>query len=138
MDRFEEFLKELGRQIDVPLHPDTRRICRINVNQALHVQLEYDEGKERVLFATFLCDIPPGKFREEVFKEALKANGVFPRAGTLGFSDRNNKMALFDSLSIHERVGEKTTAFLFSFIETARQWKEAIEGGRTAPPPKMK
>jgi hypothetical protein len=133
MDRFEEILKELGRIIDVPLHPDKNRLCKLNVSNALHVQIESDENKERILIASFICDIPAGKFRENILKDALKANYLYPRIGTLAYSERNNRLTLFEYAPYSNLNGEKFADILAQFIERANSWRIAIERGQTAP-----
>lgn len=76
LDPFAILLADLGALIQVPLHPDHQRACSLNINNELHVQLKEDEN--RILVATFLAEIPPGKFRENIFKETLKENNLFP------------------------------------------------------------
>lgn len=131
MDRFEELLKELGKILGIPLHVDKNNACRLNINNILHIQLEQDPVKGRLLVACYICDIPPGKFREITLKEALKANYLYPRVGTLAYAERNNKLTLFEYLPFLELTGEKLSVFLFQFIEKANTWREAIESGRT-------
>lgn len=133
MDRFEELLKELGQIINLPLHPDKHRACKLNINNVLHVQIEMDLSQDRLLIASFLCDVPPGKFREEVFREALKANSFFPRTGTFGFSKRKNQLAFFTSLPTSQLNGEKLASFLGEYITTADEWRSSIENGRPGP-----
>ena len=134
MDRFEELLKELGEVIDVPLHLDKHRACKINVNHFLNVQLEGDPLKERILMAAFLCDVPAGKFRENVFKDALKINNLYPRIGTLAYSQRNNKLALFEYVYFHDLNAKKLSEILSKFIDRGTLWKTAIEKkGQSSP-----
>lgn len=134
MDRFEELLKELGKILGVPLHIDKHNACRLNINNILHIQLEHDASKDLILFACDVCDIPPGKFREMVLKEALKANYTYPRLGTFAYAERNNKLTVFDYVPVSGLTGEKMSLFLFQFIEKANTWKEAVESGTTPPP----
>jgi hypothetical protein len=129
MDRFEQLLRELGEIINVPLHPDKRRACKLNINNVLHIQLECDEFKEKMLMATFIHDIPPGKYRENLLKEALKANGLYPHTSTFAYSERNNKLALFEYLFLQNLTGGKIADALANLIEKAEIWRLAIERG---------
>jgi hypothetical protein len=133
MDRFEELLKELGGIINAPLHPDKHRVCKLNVNNYLHIQLEHDAVKERLLIATFLCEIPAGKFRENVLKDALKANTIYPRIGTLCYSERNNQLSLFEYFSFYDLTAAKLSEYLNKFIDRAMLWKTAVEKGQSSP-----
>jgi hypothetical protein len=129
MDRFQQLLYDLGQIIDLPLYADQNQRCRLNINEDLDIQLEYDSSKERILFASFCCEVPPGKFRENVLKEALKANGVFPRIGSYGFSEQKNKLALFEYISVQHLSSEKFGDLLAQFIDRAQRTKKAVETG---------
>lgn len=133
MDRFETILLELGDEIDVDLVPDQNRICQINYMDELHIQLQYDERKESLLIASFLCEVPPGKYREKLLKEALKSNGEYPRVGTLAYSERNNQLTFFTYVPAPGLKAEALSKILESFIRTASGWKEAVERGKSLP-----
>lgn len=133
MDRFEELLKELSVELNVSLHPDRRGACKLRINETLHVQLECDAPQENLLIATFICEIPPGKFRENILKDALKSNnGPFPVNGTLSYSERNNQLALFSLLRLSSLTGKFLADFLTAFVEKANHWRTGVETGNTA------
>jgi hypothetical protein len=132
IDRFEELLNELGTEYNIALHPDKKGACKLKINETMHVQLECDGEKENLLIATFICDVPPGKYRENILKDALKANGPFPTNGTLAYSDRNNKLVLFSYMRMAQLTGKKLVAFLTVFLEKANQWKTGVETGHTS------
>jgi hypothetical protein len=133
VDLFAQILFDLGREIGVDLYPDVNRICQINYQDELHIQIQFDEVKEQLLIASFLCDIPPGKYREQVLRSALISNGEFPRIGTLAYSDRNNKLTLFDTVSTKNLNPQALFKRLEQFIEKGHLWKEAIETGKPLP-----
>ena len=132
MERFAELLKELGVQMGVALHPDQRGACLLVINEQLRIQLESDAQQEKLLVSTFISDIPPGKFRENILKDALKANFSFPKNGTLAYSDRNNKLVLFSHLPFTDLNGQKLADFLTGFIEKANNWRTAVATGNTS------
>ncbi len=132
MDRFQQLLYDLSELIEVTLYADQQQKCCININDLIDIQLEYDGSKERVLMASFCCEIPPGKFRENVLKETLKANGIFPRIGTFGYSEQKNKLALFEYVSIENLTPEKFADILAAFIDRVERSKKAIEAGSLA------
>jgi len=129
MDRFEELLKALGQLLNVPLHPDHKGKCRLNVNNLFHIQLDPDPAKNRLLIATFVCPVPPGKARENILKNALKTNGAPSSLGTLAYSERTHQLALFSYLPFYELTGEKLAAFLAAFIQKADEWRMGVETG---------
>lgn len=133
MEPFAALLYDVSQIWKVDLHPDRKQICRFNYNNELHVQLEFEEGRQRILVAAFLCEVPAGKYRELLFKACLRANFPYPRFGTLGYSERNNQLALFYYVYLSSSNGQKFAAFLESFIQNALIWKEAVEKNHPFP-----
>ena len=133
MDRFSQILYDLGEVINATLHIDQNGVCQLNYKDELSVQLQYLEPKELLLIATFLHEVPPGKYREKLFNSCLIHNGEYPRIGTLGYSERNNQLTFFEFLPATELTGEKLFAFLQTFFENALSWKEAVETGKPLP-----
>ena len=131
MDRFQELLNELSIQLGTSLHPDKRGACRLKMNE-LHIQLECDPKQENLLVATFICELPPGKLRENILRDALKTNGPFPKNGTLAYSDRHNKLTLFTYLHLASLTGQKLAEFLFEFLDKANHWRAGVETGQTS------
>ena len=131
MRYFEEILHNLGKELNLSLHPDQHGVCLLTVNNTLNIQLEWEEVKHhRLLIASFLCDIPPGPFREALLKEGLKMNGVFPRAGTFAFSARAQKCVFFTYVYPHQFQHIPTLIDLFSlFMQQALYWKSTLEKG---------
>ncbi len=113
----------------MPLYSDRKRAVRLTVNETLHIQIEDDEPKDRLLIATFVCEVPAGKFRENLLKEGLKANARYPRIGTFSYSERNNQLCLFEYHPYTGLTGEKVADRLASVIEKALKWRKAVEGG---------
>lgn len=132
IDRFVELLVELSTELGVELYPDKKGACQLVIEDTLHVQLEPDARGESLLMATFICDIPPGKYRENILRDALKSNNPFPQVGTLAYSDRNNKLSLFSYLPFIELTGSKLAEHLNKFIDKANQWRSGVENGNTS------
>lgn len=131
IDPFHEVLSSLGQQLKITLHPDKHGVCKLNIRNLFSVQLEYEPSRDRIVFASFLCDVPPGKLRENILRDALKANFPFPEMGSLGYCERNNKLALFLYIPLNRLTGEKCAAILNAFIAKATAWKEAVTLGQT-------
>jgi uncharacterized protein YjfI (DUF2170 family) len=133
MNRFSQILYDLGLAIDASLHVDPNGVCQLNYENLLSVQLQYLEPKEQLLIATFLCEVPPGKYREKLFGSCLIQNGEYPMMGTFGFCERNNQLTYFFFISAIELTGEKLLLHLNSLIENSLRWKDAIENGKPLP-----
>lgn len=138
MDLFGQILFDLGKEIGVDLYPDVNRICQLNFRDELHIQLQFEEVKEQILIACFLCDVPPGKYREKLLKEALISNSEYPRIGTLAYSERNNKLTLFAYVSTINLTSSALFKTLEQFIDKGLLWKEAVEKGTPLPTPAEK
>ena len=132
LNKFEELIVQLGKELGLPLHAERGRICRLNINGLLHVHIEYDEAKDRVLLATFIAEIPPGKFRENVLKETLRINNNYPRLGTFAYSEKNNQLALFIYTPFASLPADQLLERLMTFIHSADEWRLAIEQGSLA------
>ena len=133
MDKFGVVLADLATLIDVPLHPDQNRSCSLNVNSVMHVQLQEEENTDRILIGAFLGELPPGKFRENLLKETLKENDLYPRVGTFAYSPRNNQLAFFTYVLLPTLTGELLADVLEIFLDRAFSWKTALETGQIPP-----
>ncbi len=132
IDRFEELLRDLGAEYSVSLHPDKRGICKLSINEVMNVQIEYNPDQNTLLMATFICDLPPGKFRENVLKAALKTNHLYPEKAVLSYSEKNNQLALFHTIPITSLTGKKLSDLLEQFIKKADEWRVAVDTGNIA------
>jgi hypothetical protein len=130
-DVFDSILQELGNAIGIEdLHLDEAGTCLIKFESGLEVYIEPFEKDAFMLLSTNIGEVPAGRYREDVFREALKANGLpAPRFGTFAFSDQSDQLILFGLLSLRELNGEKIAVFLHPFAEKALLWKTAIAGG---------
>ncbi|QZA59059.1 CesT family type III secretion system chaperone [Candidatus Rhabdochlamydia porcellionis] len=132
MDPFAQLLNDLSLLLDTHLSPDKRGACKLNIDDALHIQLEPDSNREKLLFFCFLSEIPPGKFRENVLRDALKTNADLNTQGILGFSERNNQLVLFANLNFPSLTAREVLDFLHLFMAKAQTWKQAIATGQTS------
>ncbi len=132
MDRFTELLEELGDLLNTDLRPDVRGHCKISIDDTWNVQIEFQPERERLLIASFLCDVPPGKLRENILKDGLKANWPTPKGGVLCYSERNNKLCLFDYVSTEHLTGKQLASALDAFITQGKSWQKAVETGTTS------
>lgn len=135
-DPFETLIHELGVSLNVPLHADRNKACAIRIHHQLTVQLQIDVAQENLLLASFICEIPPGKFRENVFCEALKANHLpDPRTGIFGYLPINNRLTLHQHYPFASLDGQKLAQYVAGFIDYAELWRSAIENGQPGPAP---
>lgn len=128
-DLFGTLLQELGAILEIPdLHPDRNNSCRIRLKNTLDIQLELDRSGQFIILGADLGTVPPGKFRENFFREALKANDMpYPNHGTLCYSKKSDHLVIFEKLSTNELNGEKVAAEITPFSEKALIWKDALQ-----------
>ena len=130
-DVFDSILQELGETMEIEdLHIDDAKTCLIKFETELEVYIEPYEKDEFMLISSDLGEVPAGRYREDVFREALIANGLpNPRYGTFAFSEQSEHLILFGLLSLRELNGEKIAVFLHPYMEKALAGKNAIGAG---------
>ena len=129
-DRFGALLEELGTAMKIKLAPDTHGACRIRFRDKLEVTLSPDNVGEFLNIVIEIGNPGEGKYRENVFREALKANGLpEPRNGILCFGTKKNILLLCDSISFEDIHGQRLADIIQTLAQKARQWKESLSRG---------
>lgn len=135
MSRFEELLQALGKAFHLKLHVDRSNACSIQIHDHLVIQLQLDTSQENLWIFSKLIEVPPGKFRENIFREALKANALpDPRTAIFGYLPNTNHLALFQKYPLEVLNGERLAGLIGAFLEMAESWMKAINSGQSAPP----
>lgn len=134
IDKFTDLLQELASLIQIPLEPDKNHACLLRIDNLYEVQLQLDEQEQNLLFGSKICEVPPGKFRENVLKNALKYNALPPPIyGFLGYIKKTDTLSLFSFLSIHSIDGKKIFSHLDGFLQVVIAWEKAIKTNAAAP-----
>src|SRR3990167_5179686 len=125
--QFEELLSQLGPVFHLSLHVDKNQACSIEVHQHLIIQLQPDMAQENLFLFSKIIEIPPGKFRENVLREALKANALpDPRVGIFGYVAATNHLVLFQRYPFTMLTGERLAGLVGAFIEYGDSWHQAV------------
>lgn len=128
---YEGMLEELGRVLGVALFPDQNYSCVVKMPNKLEVHIEIDRKGDKMVLGAYLGQLPPGRYRELVFYEALRLNGCPPpHVGTFAYSNKMDQLVLFRWIDLHEMTGEKIAKFLKPFAERGAQWRDAIAAGQ--------
>jgi hypothetical protein len=130
MERFPLLINDLGEIVNVPLQVDSHGVCLLVVNNQLHVQLQEKKESNQLLVGSFVSEVPPGNFRETIFKGALKENNDLSRLSVFGYSQKKNQLFLFAYLLFVGLDGDSLAVFLEKFLEKAFSWKMGIETGQ--------
>lgn len=129
-EAFGSILEDLGKIMNMRLAPDSHNACQIKSPTGLMVHIEPDAHGERLLIVSDLGVPTPGRYRENLFREALKANGLpMPVNGIFSYSQKKDSLLLFDSLLLDELSGQRLFDFLTPFMQKADLWRLAIPKG---------
>ena len=130
-DAFGTLLQELGKIIKIPtLEPDPNNSCLIKFPNAPTTQFELDRSGFFLVMGCDLGDMPVGRYRENLFREALIANGLpYPRYGDFSYSKQTDHLILTMILPLKDLTGDKVAMALLPFLEKAKIWQEAISKG---------
>lgn len=133
-DRFTELIAELGGFLGLALFVDRHGACSLQVHGKTKIQMQMDPTQRNLLIASIAIEVPPGKFRENVLKDALKINQLpDPRPAIIGYLPVNNHLTLHQSLPVDILDGKRLAAYFGAFMTETESWIEAIQHGRTAP-----
>jgi hypothetical protein len=133
-DRFGALIEELSTALKIKLAPDSHNACRIRFKDKLEVYMEPDGPGEMLQILLEIGKPGEGRFRENIFREALRANGLpFPRIGTFCYGQKTDSLLLFEFVPIEDLNGTRLADIITQLSEKARIWRESIEHGELPP-----
>lgn len=129
-DAFGILLEDLSKILNIPdLHPDRNHSCLIKFPDGLKAQLEIDRLGENLIIGIDVGEPDVGRYRENLFREALKSNGLPNHAGIFAFSQKSKHMILYDLVPLKDINAEKVAAVIQPLVDKALIWSEAISRG---------
>lgn len=129
-DPLTELLHSLGTIFNLSLKPDIYQSCSLEV-PPLQIQLQLDATQEHLLLFTKVAQLPPGKFRETVLTEALKANDLNdPRPGIFSYVAATNHLCLYQRYPLFILNGDRLAGLFGSFYDLGVEWNKAILSGQ--------
>lgn len=133
--QFGSILKAFEQFFGCPLVPDERNSCLLDMEEAgISLQIEFDKSGQ-ILMGTRLGVLQMGRYRDDVIKEALKANHTENlSSGIMAFSRKSNQLILFTKLHPDRISPSQLEQLLPPFIARAKQWKEIIAQGKAPVP----
>lgn len=133
MDLFADLLQELGKIFSVRLKPDRNNACLLQINKTIQIQIQTDPSEENLILGAKLCTVLPGKFREDVLRNALQHNAYPDAVGYLGFIQETNTLVLFTFIYFRGQSPEKIAKVIEEFLQVALSWKDAIASNAPGP-----
>jgi hypothetical protein len=130
-DQFEALLSEVGHALKIPeLQPDRNNSCLIKMPLGIDIQMEMHPRSQEFVLGSDLGEVPMGRYRENIFTEALKANGMpYPQHGILAYSTKSGHMVLYEIFHTRDLTGQRIADEIPLFVEKAQMWKDALEKG---------
>lgn len=128
-DIFGTLLEDIGKKFgDITLRPDKNNSCLIKLKGGTEIQLEMDHSGQFLVMGCKLGEIPPGRYRENLLKEALKANNLpYPLHGVLAYSQKGNTLILYQKLIVNDQIASTVASEIPEFAEKAKVWLTAIQ-----------
>ena len=126
-DLFETLLEETGQAMGITLRPDRNNSCLIKLPSGVKIQIEMDKKDDFLILGCNLGTAPAGKYRENLFRQALKTNELLPnQCGIFAYSPKTDHLILFQKLPLNDLNGQKIFAAITPLIDKAALWIEAI------------
>jgi len=134
-DLFGLLLNDMGALLEIKdLHPDANNSCIVRFPSGVQIQLELDKSQEKLIFGCDIGEVPAGRYRANIFREALRSNGLpYPNShrGIFAFSKKADHLILFRTVLMKDLNAEKLVEELKPFEEKAAYWQETVMQGGT-------
>ncbi|KIC75879.1 putative type III secretion chaperone SycE [Neochlamydia sp. TUME1] len=127
----ESLLKDLGEKIELShLEPTGNNNITLLLKGNNEVVLQKHNSQPYLIISFEILELPIGRFRENIFREALKFNHLNKaHEGIFAFSKKTQMFFLFDMLPFDEISGEQVNAIMQNLSEKVTLWKEALNRG---------
>jgi hypothetical protein len=127
----EDVLRVLEEALDTDLHIDGNQACKILLNDKISIQLELDKSGQYLLLGSQIIELPPGKFRENVLKAAMKANyGREKGFGSLAYLPKSAQLCIFEFIPLNFLAESQIFDLFAQFSSKALLWKENLENSQ--------
>ncbi len=122
----DKLLEELGPKIGIEnLHVEDNT-CLIRINGNILINLEADREEGYLIVGSTISALPPGRYKEDIFEAALRANSLNNRVGIFAYSRQIDSLILYDRLWILTLSSGGFAEFLNAFSTKVKLWQDAI------------
>ena len=129
-DRFGALIEELAAVTQMKLAPDSHGAVMIHYKDGLQVYIEPDALGESVHLLIEIGKPGEGKYRENILREALRANGQpLPRLGTFSYGQKKESLLVFETTSMEDLTGARLADLISQLSDKARVWRDSIDRG---------
>lgn len=132
-NKFQDLINDLAKILSQDLYVDKNKACVISYDDVLKVQLELDQSSQNLIVFSSITTLAPGKFRENVLLDALKANNEFPYVAIFSFFEPDSSLALHNFLDFPSLKADVLASYLSTFVEICFLYRSAINANQTSP-----
>jgi hypothetical protein len=133
-DRFGVLIEELAAVTQMKLTPDSHGAIMIRYKDKLEAYVEPDALGDFVHVLIEIGKPGEGKYRENILREALRANGQpEPRLGTFSYGQKRESLLIFETVSMEDLTGARLSELMTQLSDKARVWRDAISRGELPP-----
>ncbi|MCH9620877.1 MAG: hypothetical protein S4CHLAM20_02850 [Chlamydiia bacterium] len=134
MSVFDELIEELSDRLNMDIYPDTKNVVSLLIEKKVKIQIQPDNFDEWLIIGATIAELPPGKFREHILKDSLKANFLTDRhVGALSYMEKNNALMIHLKLPIGSVKIDTVISNIKALTKRAQKWQKAIDGGHASP-----
>ena len=134
MGSYKDLIADLSERLGIEIYPDLNNVVVLKIEKSVKIHIEADDVEEFLILGAFIDELPPGKFRENILKNGLKANYLVNKnPAILSYLGRENILTLhrrylIDSIDVEELITQ-----IKAITERAQKWQASIESGHAAP-----
>ena len=134
MANFNELMEELAESLAAPLYPDMNNVVTMLVEERVKMQMETDRSDEFLLIGAYIGELPPGKFREHILFDALKANyRTNENPGILSYVGKHNSLMVWRKFSLETLSVDSLIEHIKHLSGRAKKWQDAMDSGHASP-----
>lgn len=126
---FESLLRDLGDKIQLSLESSSNNNISLKIKDN-DVVLQKDSKQPFLIISFEISEIPIGRYRENILKEALKFNALNQlHTGVFAFSKKDQKLILFEMLPLSDIHADQVFNIMQVLSEKVTLWKDALNRG---------
>lgn len=131
VDQLERMLQEASSYFNINLSLEGKAACQVDMPNGLTLVIEPAADGDGVMVFCGLANVPPGRYREDLFAAGLKANGLAERGpGVFGFLEKSALFGLYERIPENRVTGKRIFSVGQALMEKGTTWKDDIDGGR--------
>ena len=134
MSTFANLIEDLSRRLNRNLTPNKDGCVTLLIKEKITIQIEMDRDEDFLIIGAYIEELPPGKFREHILRDGLKANFFFKNnSQVLSYMKKENQLIVHQKMHIETTSPEDFFNDVQSLYERASKWFDSLDSGRSCP-----